>query len=193
MNTTEITLRLLETGMLQFGEFRGQNGYAPLRLHLELLPAYPEFLVQIAQMVGALPPVGKAQRLVAAADTLPLGVSVSLQMGVSLVYSRGLGEPAAFDLVGAYDSGRTAVVLTNILDAGGSLPALIQRVRQVGLHVHAVAGLLDLQTGLSLSDGDIFSVLTLTEILKILQEKALLPAGQIESVYRWIQQQQQPQ
>lgn len=188
MITADITQKLLETGMLQFGEFRENNGYAPLRLHLELLPAYPAFLGQVAGMLGELLP-GNIQRLVVASDALPLGVSVSLRTGIPLIYSRGIGESPAFDLVGAYDSGRVVVVLMNALSDGESLLSLIWRVRQVGLKVSTVMGLIDLESGFS-SDCATLSMVNLTGVMGALKERALLPAGQITSVYEWMRQNQ---
>lgn len=188
MTTADIAQKLLETGILQFGEFRENNGYAPLRLHMELLPAYPAFLDQVTGLLGELLP-GNIQRLVAAPDALPLGVSVSLRTGIPLIYSRGRSESPAFDLVGAYDSGRTVVVLTNALSDGESLLSLIWRVRQVGLKVSTVVGLIDLESGFS-SDCAMFSLVNLTGVMGALKEKALLPAGQITSVYEWMRQNQ---
>ncbi len=187
MITADITQKLLETGMMQFGEFReNKGGYAPLRLHLELLPAYPTFLGQVTGMLGELLP-GNIQRLVAAPDALPLGVSVSLRTGIPLIYSRGIGESPAFDLVGAYDSGRAAAVLMNAFSDSESLLSLIWRVRKVGLNVSTVMGLIDFESGFS-SDCAMLSLVNLTGVMDALNEKALIPAGQITSVYEWIRQ-----
>ncbi|MCB9451831.1 MAG: hypothetical protein H6672_10350 [Anaerolineaceae bacterium] len=186
MNALDITLKLIGTGMLQFGEFQVNHHFDPLRLQLELLPAYPAFLGQITAEIGEHIRNTGAERLVAMPDAIPLGVGVSLQTGIPLVYSRGQGEPPAYDLVGAYDSGRRAVVLTNIFAADAALLRLVNSAQQVGLKANAVFGLIDLETGHFPSDIEVISLVSLSAVLDVLKEKTLLPAGQVASVYEWI-------
>lgn len=182
----ELTRLFMETGLVQFGRFPDGNDTCPFRLNLDYLPAYPDVLrlvVQAAQQqLEGLP----MQRLVATAEAVPLGVALSLASDVSLVYSRGSTREAVYDLAGAYNIGHAAVLVTNMLDDPLVLHRFITAAQRVGLEIHTLLALLDLETGAAIPDVSVLSILTLPGIVRELVAQAQLPPGQGQAVEAWL-------
>lgn len=134
-NRENLIYRLLETGLLQPGIFEDGSHW---QLRLEMLPSYPDILLEIAthtiKIIAAMP----IDRLVCTWEALPLGVLVSTQTGLPLIYSRGQGEAPTHDFVGAYDVGHPAGLLTYALQA--PIEKIIQGGQSVGLQIgHIIA------------------------------------------------------
>lgn len=124
---------LLDAGLIQFGWF--EPGGAPFKLSLEMLPAYPDVLKAVAAEARPFLAQAPCDRLVCLPDSLPLGIALSLETGIPLVYSRGSGEAAVYDLVGAYDIGHPALLLVNTLDAAQDLSQFVGGAHRVGLNI----------------------------------------------------------
>lgn len=176
----------IEAGLIQFGRFPEKDGVCPFRLSLDYLPAYPDVLrlaVQTAQQqLDGLP----VQRLVATADAVPFGVALSLASDISLVYSRGSTGEAVYDLAGAYNIGHTAVMVTNVLDEAAGLLPFITAARRVGLEIHTLLALLDMNTAETIPGVSIQSILTLPGMVHDLVETGQLPPGQGQAVESWL-------
>jgi orotate phosphoribosyltransferase len=117
-----------------------------------------------------------------------MGVGLSLHTGIPLVYSQGRGEAAVFDLIGAYDIGHPALLITDVLDEPDTLDDLIQKARRVGLEVNTVLAVID--TGRATLSGenlDIIALAQLREIVESLLEQGELPAGQGDAALKWIE------
>jgi hypothetical protein len=139
-----IAKQLLETGILQFGLFVENGKEYPYRLRLEMLSAYPELLQNIAYRgVQSLAAVNPFDRLVAHADAIPLATAISLNTGISLVYSRGRGESSVFDLVGAYDVGHPACLVVNTITP--DIKQFLSEAQRVGLDIHTILELVSLE------------------------------------------------
>lgn len=180
---------LLDTGMLQFGLFRQGEEFVPFRFSLGYLPAYPQALSTLASAASALIADMEVDRLVAVPDALPFGVALSLQTGCSLAYSRGKGEEAAFDLVGAYNAGHRAVLLTNVLHRYEPLLPLVADTHRVGLDVRTVLALVDLGLEESPANLEACSVLRLPEGIPDLVSRGRLPDKQADAVLNWLERQ----
>ncbi|HEX2905300.1 MAG TPA: hypothetical protein VHO69_00460 [Phototrophicaceae bacterium] len=183
---SDLTNLLVETGIVQFGRFQHPTSERPFLLSLEYLPAYPEVLKRITQTIQTRFEQKTAQRLVATTDAIPLGVALALNTGISLVYSRGQGQEAVYDLVGAYNIGHTAVLLTNVLENTAELSTFITMAQRVGLEIHTVLAVLDLGIGAALPGVQIKPLLTLSGIVQALLADKRLPSGQAHAVLTWI-------
>ena len=187
-----ISKRLLETGLVQFGLFENPlTGYMmPYRLRLELLAAYPILLRQAADDALAVLDDNtlKADRLVSTSDAIPLSVLINQQTGVPLVYSRGCGDNPVHDLIGAYDVGHPAVLITNTVD--DSVNSFIQKAGRVGLIIEQIVVLMD--TGYRPDDVTVRCVWSLDEIVIELATAGQLPAGQAKAVRELLRQKSAP-
>ncbi len=182
----ELVQLFVETGLLQFGRFHDSSGVRPFLTNLDYLPAYPEILkllaVEAAHRLDGL----AAQRLVASAESVPFGVALALETGLSLVYSRGQGREAVHDLAGAYNVGHASVLLLNTLETLISLQPFITGARRVGLEIQTViavfdAGITPPPVGLTAH-----AILTLPAALDGLAAENALPARQVSAVVKWI-------
>lgn len=173
--------QLIETGLMQFGHFVRNGSTEPVRFQLEMLASYPVLLADAAEMLSALlPPV---DRLLSTAGAIALGTALALKSGIPLVYRRGGEDEPAFDLVGAYDIGHPAVLVTNV--AGEvSQTQFLATARRVDLNVQSVACLIDL--GIE-SDLPVVSLFRMREVLAGLLERGVLPHGQVRAVEDWLE------
>jgi orotate phosphoribosyltransferase len=172
---------ILRAGLLQFGLFDN----VPYKFNFDLLPAYPNILREICIQIQELLKNRSYDRILCDAESVPLGVGVSLQTGVSLAYSRGKGESPVFDLVGAYDVGHPAILLLNIWDGNGSALELINNARRVGLEIQTIVAIFSLQTTISESI-EVLSLLNLIDTVKGLADYQHLPVGQAQAVMTWL-------
>ena len=181
--TNPLTSHLMEAGLLEFGLFGKEE--IPFRLNLHLLPAYPHLLKQIAESAQAHLTRLPVDRLICTPSALPFGVALSQQTNIPLVYSLGSEQPGVFDLVGAYDVGHPALLLTNIWGGRGDITALVDKARKVGLEVNSVLAIVNYGKGAH--DGlNLIVLLSLPDALAQLTESGKLPHGQAHAVRDWL-------
>lgn len=177
---------LLEAGLIQFGWFQRDGKMAPVALHLDMLASYPALLDQAAREAETILDGLNVNRLLCSADALPFGVAVSLRRSVPLVYSRGTSAPPVSDLVGAYDIGHPAILLTNAVGLLNTYAPLVSAARRVGLETHALLTILEIRH-LSPPDGvTVVPLLRLDSVVYDLRRDGHLPAGHADAVLEWI-------
>jgi hypothetical protein len=136
MSPDGLIQRLLETGLLQPGIFE-DAAEAAWQWRLDMLPSYPDLLATLANGITDMLQAMPIDRLVCSPTALPLGVLVSAQTHLPLVYSRGQGESAVYDLVGAYDIGHPACLLM-YQSSETDVERIIHSGASVGLNITAV-------------------------------------------------------
>lgn len=177
---------LLENGLVQFGRFERDGQFAPILLNLELLPSYPETLRYIVEQ-AALKIDGDIERLVCTADSLALGIGISLQTQIPLVYSRGKGELPVHDLVGAYDVGHPAVLVMNFMQDTADVDHFVAQALKVGLHINHVFAVLVNENLYSNDAGyRVSSLLPLLELIQNLVQQGHVSQGQANRVREWM-------
>lgn len=179
--------RLHEAGLIQFGAFPRHGVEQPLDLMLSLLGSYPSLLRDLADAAaaGGTERFAGASRLLAAPDAVPLGVALALRLNVPLVYSKGRGASPVDDLVGAYDIGHAAVLVTHSLGFDPMPDALIQGARRVGLDVRTVITVLACRP-VAIEGVEVIPLVRLTDLVDDLTYAGVLPAGQAARVREWL-------
>jgi hypothetical protein len=178
---------LLDTGILQFGYFVIDHKIAPVRFCPEYLPTYPQLLAEATRLVLLEFDVSGVDHLIATADSVPLGTACSLQTGLSLVYSRGRGEAAVYDLVGSYNSGHMSALLMNYIEDAAATQTFISNAASVGLETQAIVTLVEMRPVDQLAGITVRSVFRLADIVQELVTTGRLPEGQAQAVLTWIQ------
>lgn len=188
-----LALALAREGLIQFGRFVHDDGAIwPLAVRLLWLPSYPVLLKQTAAALQPLLDQVAADRLLTTGDAIPLGTALSLASGVPMTYPYGevRDYTAAYAIEGAYDVGHPTVLLSDVLIDGTQAEQITALARRVGLDVHAVLAVLDLGLGareqLSAMDYTVHSVLALDDMLPLLAENDMLPAGMRATVQNWL-------
>lgn len=184
---------LADVGLIQFGRFVRPDGDVwPVAIHLDWLPSYPDVLRQVARAVAPLLDGLRADRVLAAPGALAVGVALSLERGIPLVYTvsepRGAGE--AYAIEGAYDVGHpTALLSTLPLDAAQAAD-LIGLAKRVGLDVQALIAVLDPGRGaraaLEAQGWTVRVALTLDGALPALEAAGALPPAMSARVRAWM-------
>lgn len=178
---------IFEAGLLQFGQFKNGARFDPFRENLHLLPAYPDILTAVTD---ALVPIAQSlpiERLVSVGGALPLGTALSLKTHMPLVYSKGSDEPLVNDLIGAYDVGHPALLVTNVLTRDNdSIVRLLQNGRRVGLEISHVITILQIGNPVLLDDVTLHTLFTLDGIVAQYAARGLIPQGQAGAVQNWL-------
>jgi orotate phosphoribosyltransferase len=185
----ELVRLFIEAGLLQFGRFQTPSGTRPFLVNLDYLPAYPDILKQIAAEARSYLDALTVHRLVATADAVPFGVALALETGISLVYSRGQGKEAVYDLAGAYNIGHASVLLVNATETLLSLDGFIAGARRVGLDIHTAVAIFDPGTTAPKADVTARAMINLPAALEILAAQGELPIQQASTVRAWIAEQ----
>lgn len=165
MTTDSLIHRLLEAGLLQPGIFEEK---ADIGWHwrLDMLPSYPDVLAELASGITPMLQGMPIDRLVCTQAALPLGVLVSSQTHLPLVYSRGQGEAPVYDLVGAYDIGHPTCLL--VYQSGDTqIERIIGAGQSVGLNIVSVMALVhDAAPPLAIP---LYSVLSSADVQRVWQ------------------------
>jgi hypothetical protein len=179
----KLTTLLLETGLLQFGWF--EPGGVPIRLNLEMLPAYPDVLREFIAL--AKPYTTNIHRLISVHAALPLGVGLSLETNIPLVYSRGTANSATYDLVGAYDIGHPALLLVNTLDDTPNIIDFVISARSVGLQIQHILAIVK-TNATPMPDGITgHSLFDLHNAITQLMNDNRIPARHGEAILDWLE------
>lgn len=190
----EIVRRLLEGGMIQFGDFTLKSGaWSPFYFDLRLLASEPDLLARAAKEVAKLLKQLEFDRVAAIPYAgIPIGTAVSLRTGKPMIYPRkevkAYGTGKAIE--GRYHRGETVVLLDDVISNGASKLEAIAPLEEAELLVHDVVVLVDRQgTGRrDLEDHgyQLHAVLTVTEIAETLHNLALLKSTQVQNVLRYL-------
>ncbi len=186
--SNDLVSALMDTGILQFGQFKMHGELAPFRLCAEYLPAFPDVLTTVVDLAARHLDQLDVDRLIVPADSLPLGIGCALRTGLSLVYSQGRGETPVHDLVGVYDSGHKAVLIVNQLDDRVILPLskIIFDARNVGLEVCSIIALMDVYQQPDMGGIPIYPIFQLQVVLDELSRMGRLSLNQAHTVLQWI-------
>jgi hypothetical protein len=134
---------LLRDGLLELGVFQQGDGLEAWRWRLDLLPAYPDVLAQLAEAASERLKGWQIDRLACTPDALPWGAVMAVKTGIPLIYSRGRGETPLYDLVGAYDVGHRACLLTHTLSAADEIQRVIQAGEKTGFSTPYILAIVD--------------------------------------------------
>lgn len=167
-------------GLVQFGRFIAGGQAQPLRFSLTLLPAYPHLLNTIADALAARIDHDVAFLLCGSSDT-PLGTAVSLRTGIPLVFSAGQGQPPARDLIGAYDVGHHATLVSYQGRGLVDHQSLVRNAQRVGLDVVQYLAVLDV----SEAGGD--GILNVFDLVETMQRSGKIPTPLAANVRNWLE------
>jgi hypothetical protein len=145
MHLSDLVDAILDAGLLQFGAFQHADASSSYRLHLSMLPSYPAVLAQTSNAVATLID-GQPSRLVCTEDAISLATLVSQTLSIPLVVHSGrLGHPA-HNLVGAYDVGHSAALISLTTQQDSAfIKRLVAEAAGVGLNITQWVSLIGLQ------------------------------------------------
>jgi hypothetical protein len=176
--------QLLKSGLVQFGRFQLNGEVQPMTLRLDLLPSYPSLLRRLVELAQPFIPNTRYDRILSTPEAIPFGTSLSVTSQIPLVYSQGSNLLPVHDLVGAYDVGHPAILVTNVLRNDTKFAQLIERAGRVGLNVERVLAVLgDDHRPTKL---DAVTLINLPDLLTDLVGQGIVPKKQAEAVQAWL-------
>jgi hypothetical protein len=156
----------------------------PFSLHLDMLASYPAALAAVIDAAQVAVQGVDYDRLLCSFDAVPFGVALGLGAGIPLVYSRGSGDQPVSDLIGAYDIGHPALLLTNSVGWEAYPAHLISGAKRVGLEVHTV--LTVLETRPVREAAKVLPLLRLGEVVGDMEAAGRIPARHAQAVRDWL-------
>jgi len=184
-----IATRLIESGIIQFGWFRTGNQLSPVRFSTEYLPAYPYLMNAILAELKKRLNFKQYDRILTTQDALPLAIGLALEYEISVVYNQPNGKGVAFEFIGAYTSGQSAILLTCAPLNSEIISHLISQANSAGLVVNRMIGVISAgktQT-IQLSQPNEY-LIRLEDCANELVYENQVPERQINSVLQWLQQ-----
>ncbi|MDX2078654.1 MAG: hypothetical protein SFZ02_19640 [bacterium] len=166
-------------GLIQFGRFED----VPFKIQFELLPSYPDIWANLLDRLIPKADLTRYERLLAPADSVPLGTLLSYMANVPLVYSKGTSRDGVHDLLGAYDVGHPALFVANTWQQ--SHEVVIHKAQKVGLEID-VAWVLITYGKIDATNMTIHSLFKLEDVMIELHTAGKLPIGQVDAVLAWI-------
>ncbi len=179
---SEIVQALIRIGAIQFGQFETQPGiFAPVSIHLGLLPSYPSILRALAAELAPLARIEGLTHLLPTPSAVPIGVGVSLAADIPLVYLAPDGG-----IEGAYDFSVPTALLTDVLSDGTAERELIKRARPLGLDVKAVVAVLGISPAAKAEALDGLSPVAWRYLEDLLPEISTLTPSMRSNVQEWL-------
>jgi uridine monophosphate synthetase len=190
--------KLFDCGCIKFGEFKLKSGImSPVYVDMRTLVSYPDVLKSVAEaMLGIMKSLSYDRVAGIPYAGLPLGVAVSLEGGIPMLYPRKEAKSygTAKLIEGAYNAGETVVVVDDIITDGASKIEAIAPLQEVGLVVKDVVIVLDREQGgaakLAQAGYTLHSIGTLSQILESLVRQGKVSAEKQAEVARFIAENQ---
>lgn len=189
-----LVLTLYDIKAVRFGRFELHSGQiSPIYIDLRLLASYPDALRQAAAAYRQILQ-NQSFDLLAATPLagLPIGTAICLDMNVPLVYPRqstksyGTGK----QIEGRWNVGQTAVVIDDLITTGDSLLKSIAFLKAAGIRVQSAVVLIDREQGgkqtLREQGYTLFSAITLSRMLAILESKDRITYRQRAQIIQWL-------
>ena len=189
-STHHLVLILADIGCVKFGQFTLTSGLqSPIYIDLRLLVSYPSTLRDVALAYAQLLRSLAFDRLAAIPyAALPIGTTVSLELGCPLIYPRkevkGYGTRRAVE--GEFQKGERVVVLDDLITTGASKLEAIAPLEGLGLQVEDVVVLIDREQGgreyLEERGYRLHAVFGLGEMLDVLAQHGRISTAQRDEV-----------
>ncbi len=190
---------LYDIGCVKFGQFKLKSGLmSPIYIDLRLLVTHPHVLKQVGQAMASVLansqlPI-RFQRLAAIPYAgLPIGVAVSLETGLPLIYPRKEAKDygTAKLIEGEYRAGETALLVDDLITKGTAKIESLKPLTDEGLIIKDVLVLIDREQGgaaeLAARGIALHSVFTLSHMLDELVTAGKLDEAKCAEVLAWIQ------
>jgi uridine monophosphate synthetase len=196
--TDNLYARLFDCGCIKFGEFKLKSGImSPVYVDMRTLVTYPDVLKLVAQAMIEMMKSLSFDRVAGIPYAgLPLGVAVSLEGNVPMIYPRKEAKSygTAKLIEGGYNAGETVLVIDDIITDGASKIEAIAPLQDVGLVVKDVLIVLDREQGgaakLAQAGYTLHSIGTLSQVLESLVRQGKVSAEKQSEVAAFIAENQ---
>jgi uridine monophosphate synthetase len=189
-----LAVKLYDIGAVQFGKFKLHSGMkSPIYMDLRVLVSFPVVLRDVAQAYMRLFTALEFDILAAYPyAALPIGTAIALESGKPLIYPRkevksyGTGKM----IEGVWNVGQRALLIEDLVTSGASIIQAFATLKAVGIQVNEALVLIDREQGgadlLQAQGYKLHSVMTLSEMLSVLEQQDRIDNRQRSQVLNWI-------
>jgi len=198
MNVRDLVLRLHDIEAIKFGSFTLKSGIeSPIYIDLRLLISYPILLKAISETIWDLIKHKEFELLCGVPYTaLPMATAISLSHNIPMLLRRK--EAKAYGtkkmIEGKYNSGQRCIIIEDLITSGSSIVETIEPLKYEGVIVKDVVVLIDREQGgrenLTERNVNLYSVLTMSEILIHLVDEGRIDALMVEKVEKFMRENQ---
>ncbi len=188
------TNALFDSGCIQFGNFALKSGYtSPIRVDLWRTMSNPRLLRQVARaMAGVARDLAFDYIAPAPHASLPVGVALALETGHPLVQMRRVADARHIVVEGSFNTGRTALLIDDLIIQGSDKLEAIAALKTAGLTVKDVLVMIDWEQGgvekLAEQGCHLHAVLQLTKVLEALMESTRITPAQHAAVLAYLRE-----
>jgi uridine monophosphate synthetase len=190
----QMTLTLHDIGCIQFGRFPLHSGVvSPIYIDLRLLVSYPAALREAARAYAAVLETLDFDLLAGIPyAALPIGTAIALEMDRPLIFPRKTAKSygTGKTIEGKWRVGQRVVIIEDLITSGDSILQGIVALKTKGLQVKDAVVLIDRQQGgseyLAQQGYTLHSVMTLTQVLAVLNSNGRITNGQRNKVLNFL-------
>jgi len=189
-----LILSLFETGCIRFGQFTLASGaVSPIYIDLRRLVSFPDLFSRAAEAYAERSREIQYDLLSGVPyAALPISAVAALRLHKGMIYPRkeakthGTGQ----SIEGVFTQGQVALLYEDVITSGGSILAAAGVLRAAGLIVRDVVVLVNRSHGgreaLAADGITLHAILTMDEILDVLEKKQLVAADLLQQVKSYI-------
>jgi len=189
-----LVLDLFKIGAIRFGDFKLKSGIqSPIYVDLRLLVSYPDLLEQIADLMWDQIMTQPIDTLCGVPYTaLPIATAISLKHKIPMLMRRKEVKDYGTKKVveGVIQPESHCTVIEDLVTSGASVLETIKPLEHEGLIVKDVVVLLDREQGakrrLEEKGYRLHAILTLSDVLKTLEEHEKISSQTVQSVKEFI-------
>ncbi len=198
MDLKNLIVKLNEIGAIKFGEFKLKSGImSPVYIDLRVTVSYPEVLKMVAEAMWEKAKELKFDLICGVPYTaLPFATVMSIEHNIPMLLRRkeikDYGIKKAIE--GNYTAGQTCLLVDDMITNGASKLETIEPIEREGLIIKDIVILVDREQGgrrhLAEKGYNLHSVLTLSEVLRVLEAEGKLSGELVEKTMRFIKDNQ---
>jgi uridine monophosphate synthetase len=190
-----LVLKLFEIEAVKFGNFKLKSGiFSPIYLDLRVIVSYPQVLREVSEaMWKAVEKTTEFEVMCGVPYTaLPIATAMSLDHNLKMLMRRkevkDYGTKKAIE--GHFKAGQTCLIVEDLVTSGMSVLETLEQLDAVSLQCKDVVVLIDREQGgkenLKNHGLNLYSALTISEILEILSRHGKLSDEVVQSVKEFI-------
>lgn len=189
-----LILRLHEINAVKFGEFKLKSGIlSPIYIDLRVIVSYPDVLKMVAEaMWNKIKDLNFDLICGVPYTALPIATVMSVERDKPMIMRRkevkDYGTKKAIE--GNFQSGQTVLVVEDLVTSGSSVFETIEPLQIEGLKVNDIVVLVDREQGgkkhLLEKGYNLHSVITITEMLDVLEREGKLDSEIVKKVKEFI-------
>lgn len=194
MDIQQLVLKLHEINAVKFGEFKLKSGImSPIYIDLRVTVSYPEVLKMVAEAMWDKVKDLNFDLICGVPYTaLPIATVISVEHNKSMIMRRkevkDYGTKKAIE--GAFTAGQQVLLVEDLVTSGSSVFETIEPLELEGLKITDIIVLVDREQGgknhLQEKDYNLHSVITISEMLKVLESEKKIDSEMTKKVKEFI-------